>query len=110
MKSDNVNQPAKRTQAARNGNPHTGTKIQHSAADCDRDARTHISATAYLNLFGERGAEHQGLPHARRWHGVLLHNTPNLRFESHVEHAVSLVKDQVPAVLQQPSQPHCDAD
>ena len=50
----------------------------------------------YLNLFGECGAEHEGLPLSSWWHVVLLHNATDLGLKSHVQHPVSLVKDQEP--------------
>lgn len=49
----------------------------------------------YLDLLWEGGAEHHGLADAFRWHCILLHNASDLWFKTHVQHAVSLIQDQV---------------
>ena len=48
-----------------------------------------------LNRIGKRRAEHQRLPRVFRWHITLEHELADLRFESHVQHAIRLVEDQV---------------
>lgn len=48
----------------------------------------------YLDLLWESSTEHHGLANALRWHCILLHDASNLRFKSHVQHAVSLIQDQ----------------
>ena len=58
---------------------------QHNSGERDRD----------LNLFGEGGREHHGLPLSHGRHRVLLHNPPDLRLEPHVQHPVRLVQNQV---------------
>lgn len=53
----------------------------------------------YLNLLGEGGTEHHGLTAAFRRHCILFHNASNLWFKTHVQHAVSLIQDQVTAEI-----------
>lgn len=48
----------------------------------------------YLDLLWESSTEHHGLANALRRHCILLHDASNLRFKSHVQHAVSLIQDQ----------------
>ena len=52
-------------------------------------------AQTNLDLLGEGGAEHEGLAFASRWHGVLLHDSTDLRLKTHVQHAVSLIQHKV---------------
>lgn len=49
----------------------------------------------YLDFLGEGGTEHHGLADAFRWHCILLHNASDLWLKTHVQHAVSLIQDQV---------------
>ena len=49
----------------------------------------------YLDLLGEGGAEHHRLPAALSGHRVLLHDTSDLGLETHVQHAISLIQNQV---------------
>lgn len=49
----------------------------------------------YLDLLGKGGTEHHGLSDAFGWHCILLHNSSDLWLETHVQHAVSLIQDQV---------------
>ena len=42
----------------------------------------------YLDLLGERGAEHEGLPLAGRRHVVALNDATDLGLEAHVQHSV----------------------
>ncbi len=50
---------------------------------------------AYLDLFWEGGTEHHGLASTFRRHSVLLHDTSDLGFKTHIEHSVCLVQNQV---------------
>ena len=59
----------------------------------DTEGQTH------LDLFGERGREHHGLPLTHRWHPILLHNAADLWLEPHVQHPVSLVQHQIPSEM-----------
>lgn len=49
----------------------------------------------YLNFLGESGTEHHGLTDTFRRHCILLHNASDLWLKTHVQHAVSLIQDQV---------------
>lgn len=49
----------------------------------------------HLNLLGKGGTEHHGLACAFAWHGILLHNTPDLWLKTHVQHSVSFIQNQV---------------
>lgn len=48
-----------------------------------------------LDLLGEGGAEHERLSLALASHVALLDNSSDLRFETHVQHPVSLVENNV---------------
>lgn len=50
---------------------------------------------AYLDLFREGGTEHHGLTSTFWRHGVLLHNTSDLGFETHIKHSVCLIQHQI---------------
>jgi hypothetical protein len=52
-------------------------------------------AGKHLNVAGESGREHECLAGSGRRHVLALNNAANLRLETHVQHAVSLVKNQV---------------
>lgn len=54
-----------------------------------------MQAYAYLDFLGEGGTEHHGLASSFSGHGVLLHNTSDLRFKTHIKHSVCLIKDQI---------------
>ena len=54
----------------------------------------------HLNIAREGGREHEGLTVLDTWHIFAFHNASNLGFETHVQHAISLVKDQVFDVTQ----------
>ena len=54
----------------------------------------------HLDLLGEGGGEHEGLPLAGGRHVVLLHDAADLGLEPHVQHPVGLVQAEVPAELQ----------
>jgi len=49
----------------------------------------------YLDLFRKGCAEHHGLSDAFVWHGVLFNDASYLWFESHVQHTIRLIQDQV---------------
>lgn len=57
-------------------------------------------AGKHLNIAGEGGGEHESLAALHTGHVLTLHNSSNLRLETHVKHAVSLVKNEVLDVLQ----------
>ena len=48
-----------------------------------------------LNLSGEGGREHQSLPVVNAGHVALLDDGPDLGLETHVQHSVGLVEDEV---------------
>lgn len=56
-----------------------------------------LISPAYLDLFGESGTEHHGLTDAFGRHCVLFNNSSDLWLKTHVQHAVSLIQDQVAA-------------
>lgn len=64
----------------------------------------------HLDLLGEGGREHEGLSFASFGHGVAFDDLADLRFETHVQHTVGLVEDQVAAVVEShaPSGEHVD--
>lgn len=49
----------------------------------------------YLDLFRKGCAEHHCLSDAFVWHGVLFNDASYLWFESHVQHTIRLIQDQV---------------
>ena len=49
----------------------------------------------YLDGFGESSAEHQSLSFARRAHLVISDNSADVLLESHVQHSVGLIKNQI---------------
>lgn len=49
----------------------------------------------HLNLSRERGGEHERLSLLNAGHVLALDNLSNLRFETHVEHSVGLIKNQI---------------
>lgn len=57
-------------------------------------------AGKHLDIAGEGGGKHEGLAVLHTGHVLALHNSSNLRLETHVKHAVSLVKHKVLDVLQ----------
>lgn len=57
-------------------------------------------AGKHLNVAGEGGGEHESLAVLHAWHVLTFHDSSNLRLETHVKHAVSLVKNKVLDVLQ----------
>ena len=48
-----------------------------------------------LDLSGEGGGEHEGLSVVNTGHVALLNDSPDLGLETHVQHSVSFVKDEV---------------
>lgn len=48
-----------------------------------------------LDVPGEGGTEHERLALASSWHVLALHDSPDLRLETHVKHTISLVEDKV---------------
>jgi hypothetical protein len=57
-------------------------------------------AGKHLNVAGEGGREHESLAVLNRGHVLTLNNAANLRLETHVQHAISLIEDEVLDVLQ----------
>lgn len=55
----------------------------------------YVFNSIYLDLLWESGTEHHSLPDALGWHCILLHNASDLWFKAHIQHAVSLIQDQV---------------
>jgi len=49
----------------------------------------------HLNVSGECSTEHEGLTVRSAGHIFSLHDTSNLGFETHVKHAIGLVKDEI---------------
>ena len=49
----------------------------------------------HLNVSGECSTEHEGLTIRSAGHILSLHNTPDLGLETHVKHAISLIKDEI---------------
>lgn len=60
----------------------------------------------HLDLFRESCTEHHSLPDAFVRHGVLLDDASNLGLKTHVQHAVSLVQDQIAAVIKEKKLTH----
>jgi hypothetical protein len=57
-------------------------------------------ASEHLDVTGEGGGKHESLAAVGRRHVLTLDNTTNLGLETHVQHAVSLVENQVLDVLE----------
>lgn len=55
------------------------------------------SRPTYLDLFGKGSTEHHSPADAFWWHCVLFHNTSDLWLKTHVQHAISLIHNQVAA-------------
>eukprot|EP00050_Salpingoeca_kvevrii_P012969 m.26036 g.26036 ORF g.26036 m.26036 type:complete len:636 (-) comp4524_c0_seq1:67-1974(-) len=70
------------------------------AADGKEDVVVKKVACKELHLLGERGAKHERDALAWGRHRVLLHDAANLRLETHVQHAVSLIQDEVANVVE----------
>jgi hypothetical protein len=49
----------------------------------------------HLNVSGECSTEHEGLSVCSARHIFSLHDTPDLGLETHVKHAISLIKDEI---------------
>lgn len=69
------------------------------------DVVVHEVSCQPLDLLGEGSTEQQGLPVAAARHVLSLYDAPDLRFESHVQHAVSLIQSQIVHHLQGDSGP-----
>lgn len=57
-------------------------------------------ASKHLDIAGEGGREHESLAVLHAGHVLALHDTSNLRLETHIKHAVSLVKNEILDVLE----------
>lgn len=66
-----------------------------NTADREEDILSEEVACKHLNVPREGGAEHECLAVGGDWHVLTLNNAANLRLETHVKHAISLVEDQV---------------
>lgn len=66
------------------------------ATDGQEDVVLEEVSSQHLDLFRERGREHERLAIARLRHRVLLDDAPDLRLETHVEHSVGFVQHQEP--------------
>ena len=64
-------------------------------ADGHKDIVIQHITGKFLYFFWERGTEHQSLTLILRRHSHLVHQPFNIWKESHVEHPVSFVKDQI---------------
>jgi hypothetical protein len=49
----------------------------------------------HLDVAGEGGREHESLTVLDAWHIFTLNNAANLRFETHVQHTISLIEYQI---------------
>lgn len=49
----------------------------------------------HLDLLGEGSGEHEGLAELDTWHVFTLDDSPDLGLETHIQHSVSLVEDEV---------------
>ena len=76
-----------------------------NTAHRQEDVVVHEVSCQPLNLLGEGSTEQQGLPVAAARHVLSLHDAPDLRFKSHVQHAVSLIQGQIVHHLQGDSGP-----
>lgn len=82
----------------------TGYGNVYNTTETSVRGRTHThthTADVYLDLFRKGRAEHHGLSHAFVRHGVLFNDASYLRFESHVQHAICFVQDQVAAATEE---------
>ena len=52
-------------------------------------------ASEHLDIAGESGREHEGLACGGAWHVFALDDTTNLGFETHIQHAISLIENEV---------------
>jgi hypothetical protein len=52
-------------------------------------------ASEHLNVAGEGGREHESLTVLNTWHIFALNNSSNLRLETHVQHTISLIENQI---------------
>eukprot|EP00042_Codosiga_hollandica_P051259 m.626658 g.626658 ORF g.626658 m.626658 type:complete len:338 (+) comp58246_c0_seq2:519-1532(+) len=71
-----------------------------NTTNCEEDVVREEVTGKHLNLTGERGAEHERHARTGRGHGILLHNAADLRLETHVKHAISLVQNKVSDVVE----------
>ena len=66
-----------------------------NTADRKEDIVLHEVASKNLDIAGEGGTEHESLAVAHARHVFALHDATNLRLETHVEHAISLIQYKV---------------
>ena len=63
--------------------------------DGEEDVVLHEVSSEHLDVAGEGGGEHERLTLLNAGHVLALDDPTNLRLETHVEHAVGLIKDEV---------------
>lgn len=87
--------------------------VYKQAEDCargfwkrDQSEENMLKDQMHLDLFREGCTEHHGLSDAFVRHGVLLDDASNLGLKTHVQHAVSLVQDQIAAVIKKEKVSH----
>lgn len=66
-----------------------------NTADRQEDVVLQEITCQHLNITWECGREHEGLAAFDIWHVFALNDTTDLRFETHVEHAIGLVENQI---------------
>jgi len=66
-----------------------------NTTDRQEDVILQEVASKHLDIAGESGREHERLAVLDAGHVLTLNNTTNLGLETHVKHAISLVKDKV---------------
>ena len=78
-----------------------GNVLRSGANTTDRkeDVVLQEIAGKHLDVAGEGGREHESLAVLNRRHVLTLDNAANLRLETHVQHAISLIEDEVLDVL-----------
>ena len=74
------------------GGPHPAHRQEHVV--------TQEVPGEHLDLLGEGGGEHEGLPLASWRHVVLLHDPSDLGLETHVQHSVRFVKTEIATELE----------
>ena len=71
-----------------------------NTSDGQEDVVLQEVAGQHLDVAWEGGTEHEGLSVLNVWHILTLNNAANLWLETHVQHAISLIEDEVLDVTQ----------
>ena len=71
-----------------------------NTTDGQEDVVLQKISSKHLDVAGEGGGEHESLTVLNAWHILTLNNTSDLRLETHVQHTISLIKNQVLDVAQ----------